>query len=433
MRSQSDAEPRSGSADRAETDGSLDPEIHFDRRADAGQRPARIAFLTGATGFLGANLLNDLLAHTALEVWCLTRAAGRGEAIGRLKWALEAQGLPRERLDGRVRPVLGDLGAPRFGLDEGAWEALGRSVDVVYHSGAQINFLLPYRLLRRVNVVGTETILRLAAVTGRPVVHFVSSTKVFGAAKYAAFLSPASIVCRETFEIASPPPGGSGYAQTKWAAERMVVAAAKRGLSASIYRLGMLTPHSVTGGVGADGAFSLMLLACARLCAAPELNADLHLTPVDVASRAIVELSGRADAVGRARHLMNPGPIAWSRIVVAMREAGVVAKSMPYVEWRRLVVQHDRESEGEMEILSALLSSGRPPFASAKRILGQEETLAALAEGGVAYPRDNLELLARYFARARQSVDPAEPDVVVPAETGLASATPGWAGRADAG
>src|SRR5437016_13795111 len=73
------------------------------------RRPLEI-LLTGATGFLGAHLLSELLASTSARVWCLVRARDAAHARQRI-----ADAAARYDLGGagdRVVPLPGDPAAP---------------------------------------------------------------------------------------------------------------------------------------------------------------------------------------------------------------------------------------------------------------------------------------------------------------------------------
>ena len=46
---------------------------------------------------------------------------------------------------GRVIPLPGDLAAPRLGLAPGEFREIARSIDIIYHAGAMVNFIYPYQ------------------------------------------------------------------------------------------------------------------------------------------------------------------------------------------------------------------------------------------------------------------------------------------------
>ena len=98
-------------AGRLSADGDQ-PEIDFAgearlglriRRDGAPSRPRpdwrspREILLTGATGFLGAHLLSELLATTNARVWCLVRARDEGDALRRIGGCRRALRAPRAR------------------------------------------------------------------------------------------------------------------------------------------------------------------------------------------------------------------------------------------------------------------------------------------------------------------------------------------------
>ena len=77
--------------------------------------PASI-FLTGATGFLGAFLLHELLQQTQADIYCLVRSTNTEESKQKIRRTLASYALWDEGLSSRIIPVVGDLSEPLFGL-----------------------------------------------------------------------------------------------------------------------------------------------------------------------------------------------------------------------------------------------------------------------------------------------------------------------------
>src|SRR5262249_10197627 len=146
--------------------------------------------------------------------------------------------------------------------------------------------------------------------------------------------------------------------------------------------------HSQTGACNADDLFSLVLQACLLLGAAPELDAEIHLTPVDFVSRAVVELSRSPSTAGKAFHLMNPVPVTWQAVVEALRASGSVKRALPYDRWHSELSRRGCERrERAVELLCGLLSGARPPFPPGRRRLSQDNTSSGLAAvPAVRYP-----------------------------------------------
>jgi len=96
-------------------------------------------FLTGATGFLGAFVLKELLGRVN-KVICLVRGSDDEQGMARLREGSRDRGVWDERWvrEGRVEVVVGDLGVALFGLGQEMWERVASEVDVVLHNGALV-------------------------------------------------------------------------------------------------------------------------------------------------------------------------------------------------------------------------------------------------------------------------------------------------------
>ena len=86
---------------------------------------ASAVLLTGATGFLGAFLLDELLRTTGKDTrfYCLVRerTPGRGRLGNRVLETLKFYGLAGQSEEDRIIPVPGDLTQPGLGLSEGMY------------------------------------------------------------------------------------------------------------------------------------------------------------------------------------------------------------------------------------------------------------------------------------------------------------------------
>lgn len=107
---------------------------------------AATVFLTGATGFLGAFLLRELLGRSnpaVKKVFLHVRAADKTKALDRVRISCEAYGVWEDSWSGRVECMAGELGSERLGVSEEEWKKLVDEVDVVIHNGAQVCVFCP--------------------------------------------------------------------------------------------------------------------------------------------------------------------------------------------------------------------------------------------------------------------------------------------------
>ena len=121
--------------------------------------------LTGATGFVGMELLVRLLEQTDRDVVALVRAADDAAAAARIDKLLQMLLAPATapRHAARVHAVAADLECPGLGLSDATRDRLTASIGAVVHCAASVSFTLELEDARRINVEGTREIMQLAA------------------------------------------------------------------------------------------------------------------------------------------------------------------------------------------------------------------------------------------------------------------------------
>lgn len=307
--------------------------------ARAPRHAPQSVLITGATGFLGAYLLRELLDTCEAEMLCLVRAANHADGVQRLIANLRHYALwPTEQAkaeiySARIVPLLGDLALPQLGLRDEDFAALAESADVIFHNGGQVDFIAPYENLEAANVFGTREVLRLACTDHVKPVHFVSSLGVYFNEDY--FTSTVR-------EDSAPPSGKSqqgGYNQSKWVAEQLCLVARERGLPVAIYRPARITGDSRTGIGNLGDFFSSWFKGCAQLGTLPYVAQDsFDMTPVDYVGRAIVAFAlgaveSAADANGNF-HFSNPVRLSIPAASAALEQRGIHLRKASYMEWR---------------------------------------------------------------------------------------------------
>jgi myxalamid-type nonribosomal peptide synthetase MxaA len=287
------------------------------------------ALVTGATGFLGAYLVRELLDTTAAEILCLVRAASVADGLRRVRENLENYGLWRPGDEQRLLPLPGDLSAPLLGLDHDGFAALAQRAEVIFHNGGQVNFLAPYEHLEAANVLGTREVLRLATTARVKPVHLVSTLGVYLTERY----------LDTTVRESDPPPSGEGqhggYNQSKWVSEQQALLARARGLPVAVYRPARITGDSRTGASNLGDYFNAWIKGCLQLGLAPHLPDEaFNMAPVDYVGRSIVRLAlGAGDANGNF-HFFNPRRLPIPTAVGVLRANGFALTEVDYPQWR---------------------------------------------------------------------------------------------------
>jgi thioester reductase-like protein len=284
--------------------------------------------LTGATGYLGAFLLGELLQSTAADVHCLVRADNEAHARHRIRSCLENYAVWDDRFATQIVPLAGDVAKPNLGLSPSAFDALAERCDTIFHSAATVNFVFPYRALKAANVSGTREILRLSSARRPMRVHFVSTIGIFLSPDYRGS------TVYEDDPLAEPRALANGYSQSKWVGEQLMKLAAERGIPVTVYRPGFVGWHSRTGVFNEKDFVSSMMSACFLLGKAPQVTMTLDVTPVDYVARAMTFLAQGAESVGKTYHLNNPFPWSWVDLVEMCRAHDVTLDFTTYEAWR---------------------------------------------------------------------------------------------------
>jgi amino acid adenylation domain-containing protein/thioester reductase-like protein len=333
----------------------LDADIYPEREAEDTfiLHRARRIFLTGATGFLGAFLLDSLLSRTEATLYCLVRPRENGDLMAQIRANLEGYGLWRPDRARRIVPVAGDLEAPLLGLVEGEFDALAREVDVVIHPAARVNLAYPYEALKGANVDGTREVLRLACRHKAKHLHYVSTNGIFPAGGHR---------CEEDADLDGLAGARrDGYGQTKWVAEKLVRQAAERGLPVSVYRPGNISGHSISGISNPRDFLGAVIAESLRIGAAPEVEGwRVEMTPVDFVSGAICHLANEPDASGNTFHLAEPDPVPADEVFGWFGEMGYALEQLSYPDWLEARRGTSRPDARGSDVIGGVLDGASP-------------------------------------------------------------------------
>lgn len=262
-------------------------------------------FLTGATGFIGAEVLRRLLrTEPDRQVHALVRAADAAEATRRGREVLfrlffddQAATADAQR---RIHWVIGDLTADGLGLAPADRERIVAECDELIHGAASTEWTLPLEEAEAVNVAGVKAIAALAADAARRpgAVRLVHISTAYVAGRRDGRILPTEL----------PGPAGpfnNTYEQTKAMAERYL--RERMGeIPVTIVRPSIVVGDSATGRTFNFNViyFPIKLLHRGVLPVVPgRKTTRLDIVPVDYVSDALLALGRDPGAVGRTFHL----------------------------------------------------------------------------------------------------------------------------------
>lgn len=281
----------------------------------------RHVFLTGYPGFIARRLLRKLLsADDTLRVTALTEASRLAQAQDDLR---EINRQTTADISQRVQLVTGDVTAMDIGLSGPEFRELVNEVTEVFHLAAVHRLGVDRPTATRVNVMGTQNMLDVAASMKqlRRFVHF-SSAYVSGRRE--------GVVMEDELDRAQV--FRNPYEATKFEAEKRVLAAG-RELPVTIIRPPAVVGDSKSGEIDRfDGVYHIGLL----LAASPvpisfplpgQGSAPLHLIPVDYLVDAVHVITEQPDTVGKTFHVVDPNPLSVERVFG--RVAGAAGRKTP--------------------------------------------------------------------------------------------------------
>lgn len=256
--------------------------------------------VTGATGFLGTQIIQKLLKETIYEILVLVRGHNEENALQRLKRAWWEFPELKMAIGSRIHLINGDISQEKLGIESEIYENLVHSVTHIIHSAADLRLNAPLADLRKTNREGTSHVLQLACEIhedhGLCRFSHVSTAYVAGRGK--GLIDEDSLSDEEGFL--------SNYEKSKYESELEVK---NSNLPISIFRPGMIVGDSKTGYVKTFNTLYVPLrlyLSGKQRIIPIKSSAKINLVPVDYIADVIIRLTFDSRAEGLTFHLTAP-------------------------------------------------------------------------------------------------------------------------------
>jgi thioester reductase-like protein len=255
--------------------------------------------LTGATGFVGMELLARYLERTERPLLTIVRAESDEAARERLDAVLENLfGYHAGRYADRVTAVAGDLTAPRLGLDQVHWDWLAAESTMIVHCAASVSFGLSLEEARAINVEGTRRMLELAGRAQELGVleRYAQVSTAYVAGTHAGPFYECDLDVGQSFN--------NSYEQSKFESEQLV--RSRPGLPFTILRPSIVVGDSNSGWTSAFNVLYWPLRALARglFPAVPAIaSAPVDVVSIDYVADGIYELCESAGGIRETYHL----------------------------------------------------------------------------------------------------------------------------------
>lgn len=305
--------------------------------------------LTGATGFLGIHILNELIETTKAKITCVVRSSKQFDASSRVRTLLFYYfGNTYEYLwNKRIFIVNGDLteADTLSNLDP-------RSIDTVINCAASVKHFAPGNEIEHANVDTVRNIVEWCSAHNRRLVH-ISTVSVAGEAEIS--VAADKILTEQSLNL------GQGlsnqYVKSKYDAETIILQAVKDNrLHAKIMRVGNISPRESDGEFQANfqsNALMGQLRAYLALGCIPygHLDSSCKFTPVDQLAHSVLELATTPDPC-IVFHPLNNHDVPMADVIGVLND--VLPKHIEYVESETFSHRLNNAMGSESEIVMLL-------------------------------------------------------------------------------
>ncbi len=253
--------------------------------------------ITGGTGFIGHNLIEELLQQKKNAIIYVLVRKGSKKKLESMKekWGDNAK---------RVLPITGDLTRSMLGVPAKKRRELEGKIDHVFHLAAVYDLMADAESQIRVNVEGTQNVVNLATDIKAKRFHHMSSIAAAGMFS--------GVFREDMFEEAQGL--DNAYFRTKHDSESIVRHECK--MPWRIYRPGIVVGHSETGVIDKiDGPYYFFKLIQKMRKMIPSWMPTLgleggriNIVPVDYVVDATIYIAHKPKLDGKCFHLTDPKP-----------------------------------------------------------------------------------------------------------------------------
>ena len=304
--------------------------------------------LLGATGFLGAHILDNFLTNTSGVIYCLVRKKHSIDSEERLKNVLQFYfGNKYDSYFGnRIIVIYGDITKQNLGLSINNYYILASSISNVINSAALVKHFGDFDSFNSINVVGTRNIIDFCKKFNKKLYH-ISTTSIAGMKNSEnknirkKYYKESDFFIKQDLDNA--------YIYTKFEAEKLIFEEILNGLKACVLRVGNITNRYSDGKFQinpSENAFLNKLKSLFNLSIIQEkyVSHSVEFTPVDFCADAIVRIvCDNPDFT--VFHLFNTNLISFENIISILKDLGYYINSVSDEVFANTISDYLRDEE----------------------------------------------------------------------------------------
>ncbi|WP_440992928.1 non-ribosomal peptide synthetase family protein [Cysteiniphilum litorale] len=301
--------------------------------------------LTGATGFLGCNLLNQLLTLTPYQIFLCIRAKDKTHAMERMahKYRFYFDLSLEDHFSDRVVYIPCDLEKRQIGVADEQYYQLTQNIDSIIHCAALAKHFGIEQTFYSANVTSTINLLKLCELTNLKDFHYISSYSVM-----TGIANDNETVLTEDDQLTIDSEWNSPYTKTKYLGEINTIQWREKGINSSVYRVGNLAFMQQNGNVQEDvkdNAFATYITFIRKLgCIADNMN-EAEISPADITATAMVKMFDKPELNNQTHHLFNPNKIKLSQMLSTKNHTITIVNFETFIDRLVNYLQHNDDCD----------------------------------------------------------------------------------------
>ncbi|MEB7831147.1 non-ribosomal peptide synthetase [Staphylococcus xylosus] len=262
--------------------------------------------LTGATGFFGIYMLNNLLEDTDFNIYVMVRSNNEvnGETKLKRNWIYYFESQIGAEYAERIHIIEGNIELEKLGMASETYESLSQNIDMIVNAAANVSHFATTDASYGANVGGIEQLIQFAKYNQPKEIHHMSTISIASGK-----VDDKAQLTFSEHDLDLGQVMNNVYLDTKIEAEKVLIASREQGVETNIYRLGNLQCDSRTGVFQKNeenNAFYSIIKSFRNLEIFPDLeNDDLEFTPVDQAAKACSQLIKNNQLNNEIHHIYN--------------------------------------------------------------------------------------------------------------------------------
>ena len=374
-------------------------------------KPIGNILLTGATGFLGAHILDAFLTlEPNSMVYCIVRNKNNISYKERLKNTLQFYFGDKylSNFDQKIKVINTDVTKPNLGLDENKLDELSKNISAVVNSAALVKHYGDYNKFHLINVIGTKNLIDFCKKYDKKLYH-ISTTSISGIglpennmkkSKTVTYFGEKDLYKGQNLN--------NTYIKTKFDAEKLVFEETLNGLKACVLRMGNISNRysDAKFQINAnENAFVNRIGYILKLGVLQE-GFKKHATefaPVDLSATAIVKIM-QSDPDFNVFHIFNNKLISFSNLIDFINNLGIKLDFVSDKKFSDTVTYflNDPKLKNEISGIVTDLDSNKLFKLNANILLDVDFSVSYLQKLGFEWPEIDEDYIKKYITYFEQ-------------------------------